>query len=84
MTATRCSCGFERLDDEEVSDHLLAAFEPRDLTGTDGQVHQELAALACSCGYAATSVPELDGHFLAMFTPAGLVGRDGAKHELAA
>jgi hypothetical protein len=26
FTATRCACGFERLQDEEVSDHLLAAF----------------------------------------------------------
>ena len=44
MLATRCSCGFVRLDDEEVTDHLLAAFETQDATGNDGQAHQELAA----------------------------------------
>ena len=84
MTATRCTCGFQRLDDEEVSDHLLAAFEPSDSTGNDGQVHQELAGLGCSCGFTATAGRELDSHFLAVFTPAGSVGRDGARHEPAA
>ena len=81
MTATRCTCGFQRLDDEEVSDHLLAAFEPDDSTGSDGDVHQELAGLACSCGFAAASGQELNSHFLAVFTPAGSVGRDGVQHE---
>jgi hypothetical protein len=81
MTATHCTCGFQRLDDEEVNDHLLAAFEPSDSTGNDGQVHQELAKLACSCGFTATTVQELDGHLLGVFTPAGSVGRDGVKHE---
>jgi hypothetical protein len=84
MTATRCTCGFRRLEDEEVSDHLLAAFEPGDLAGNDGHVHQEMATLACSCGYTATSGSDLDAHFLAAFTPAGAVGRDGARHEPAA
>ena len=84
MTATRCTCGFQRLDDEELSDHLLAAFEPNDSTGNDGQVHQELAGLGCSCGFTPTAGQELDSHFLAAFTPAGSVGRDGAKHEPAA
>jgi hypothetical protein len=81
MTAPSCICGFQRLDDEEVADHLLAAFEPGDSTGNDGQVHQELAKLACSCGLTAATTQELDSHFLAVFTPAGSVGRDGAKHE---
>ena len=81
MTATSCTCGFQRLDDEEVTDHLLAAFAPDDFAGSDGRVHQELAGLACSCGFTATSAQELDGHFLAVFTPAGSVGRDGVKHE---
>jgi hypothetical protein len=84
MTATRCTCGFQRLDDEEVTDHLLAAFAPDDSCGSDGQVHQELAGLGCSCGFAAASARELDSHFLAVFTPAGSVGRDGARHEPAA
>ncbi len=84
MTATRCACGFQRLDDEEVTDHLLAAFEPGDSTGNDGRVHQELARLACSCGFTAASTQELDNHLLAAFTPAGSVGRDGARHEPAA
>jgi hypothetical protein len=84
MTAASCTCGFQRLNDEEVTDHLLAAFEPSDSTGNDGQVHQELAKLACSCGFTATTTQELDSHFLEVFTPAGSVGRDGAKHEPAA
>jgi hypothetical protein len=81
MTATRCTCGFQRLDDEEVTDHLLAAFAPGDSTGSDGLVHQELAAKACSCGFAATPEQGLDSHFLAMFTPAASVARDGVAHE---
>jgi hypothetical protein len=84
MTPTRCSCGFQRLDDEEVTDHLLATFEPGDSTGNDGRVHQELAGLGCSCGFTPTAGQELDSHFLAVFTPAGSVGRDGVQHEPAA
>jgi hypothetical protein len=84
MTATSCICGFQRLNDEEVTDHLLAAFEPNDSTGSDGQVHQELTKLACSCGFTAATVQEMDSHFLTVFTPAGSVGRDGTKHEPAA
>jgi hypothetical protein len=81
MTATRCTCGFQRLDDEEVTDHLLAAFEPDDSTGNDGDIHQELAGLACSCGFVAASSRELDSHLLGVFTPAGSFGRDGVQHE---
>jgi hypothetical protein len=84
MTATRCLCGFQRLDDEEVTDHLLTAFTPDDSTGTDGCLHQELAVQVCSCGFSGTPAQDLDSHFLAVFTPAGSVGRDGARHELAA
>ena len=81
MLATRCSCGFVRLDDEEVSDHLLSVFEPEDGTGSDGRAHQELAGLTCSCGFRAASAGEMDSHFLVAFIPAGSVGRDGARHE---
>jgi hypothetical protein len=84
LTATRCTCGFQRLEDEEVSDHLLAAFEPDHSTGNDGVVHQELGRLACSCGFTPATGQELNSHFLAVFTPAGSVGRDGARHEPAA
>jgi len=84
MSAMRCTCGFTRLDDEEVTDHLLAAFAPADSTGSDGHLHEELAGLACSCGFAATSGQELDSHFLAVFTPAGSLDRGGVKHEAAA
>ena len=84
MLATRCSCGFVRLDDEEVTDHLLAAFDPQDAAGSDGRAHQELARLTCSCGFRAASPEELDVHFMVVFTPAGSVGRDGARHEPAA
>ena len=81
MLATRCACGFGRLADEEVSDHLLAIFDPPDSTGADGLVHLELARLACSCGFQAASPAELDRHFLAAFTPVGSVGHDGRRHE---
>jgi len=81
MSATRCLCGFERLDDEEVIDHLLATFEPEDSIGSDGQVHQEAAPMACLCAFTAASPRELDAHFLAAFTPADHAGRDGSKHE---
>jgi hypothetical protein len=84
MTATSCSCGFHRLDDEEVTDHLLAAFTPDDSHGSDGRIHQELSRLACACGFTATSATELDSHFLAVFIPDGAVGRDGLTHEAAA
>jgi hypothetical protein len=83
MLATRCACGFERLGDEEVSDHLQAMFEPPDSTGTDGQVHLEMDPLACCCGFRAVSQEELDWHFLAVFTPADAVGHDGRRHEAA-
>jgi hypothetical protein len=83
MTALRCTCGFRRLEDEEVADHLLEVFAPDDCAGRDGRVHQEMDGLACSCGFAAASVPELDGHFLAVFIPAGSVDRDGVRHEAA-
>ena len=84
MLATRCACGFVRLEDEEVTDHLLAVFETKDATASDGRVHQELAMLTCACGFLAASAGELDAHFLAVFTPAVPVGRDGARHEAAA
>jgi hypothetical protein len=81
MLATRCACGFERLPDEEVIDHLLAVFEPQDTTGNDGRPHQEMALRACSCGFQAASGDELDMHFLAVFTAADAVGTDGNRHE---
>jgi hypothetical protein len=82
MLATRCACGFERLDDdEEVSDHLLAAFESPSGIGTDGRVHQEEALRACSCGFSAATGDDLDAHFLAVCTPIDAIGHDGKKHE---
>jgi hypothetical protein len=81
MLATRCACGFERLQDEEVIDHLLAVFEPEDSTGTDGVVHLEMAKRICSCGFQAASRDDLDVHFLGVFTPANQVGADGRRHE---
>jgi hypothetical protein len=80
MWATRCACGFERLEDEEVSDHLLAAFEPDDAIGTDGQVHQEDANRVCSCGFSAVTGDQLDAHFLAESMPADSVDGDGVRH----
>ncbi|HEY6788555.1 MAG TPA: hypothetical protein VI365_14720 [Trebonia sp.] len=84
MLATRCSCGFETLNEEEVTDHLLAVFETEDTIGNDGQAHLEDRRLSCSCGFSGSSAEELDAHFLAVFTPVGSVARDGAKHEAAA
>lgn len=81
MLATRCACGFERLQDEEVIDHLLAVFEPEDSTGTDGVIHLEMAKRICSCGFQAASRDDLDVHFLGVFTPANQVGADGRRHE---
>jgi hypothetical protein len=81
MLATPCACGFERLEDGQLMDHLLAVFEPDDSTGADGLVHLEMAKLACSCGYQAASSDELDSHFLEVFTPTDQIGRDGRKHE---
>lgn len=81
MLATRCVCGFERLADEEVIDHLLAAFEPTDAIGNDGQAHEEMTGHACSCGFQAILGEELDTHFLAAFTAADAVGSDGRRHE---
>jgi hypothetical protein len=81
MRATRCACGFERLADEEVIDHLLALFDPADSRGTDGREHEERQGRTCSCGFAGATGEELDEHFLEAFTPAGSVGRDGREHE---
>ncbi len=81
MPATHCSCGFESLPDEELTDHLLTVFDHPDSVGTDDQVHQERATLTCSCGFPATSPEDLDKHFLAAFTPADKIGRDGQQHQ---
>jgi len=81
MLATRCSCGFERLADEEVNDHLQAIFEPDGSIGTDGRIHLEGAAQVCSCGFSAASKAELDEHFLVVFTPVDVAGRDGKRHQ---
>ena len=81
MSATRCACGFECLEDEKVIDHLLAVFEPADHRGGDGRQHEEWQDRTCSCGFTAVLAEELDEHFLKLFTPAGSVGRDGRKHE---
>jgi hypothetical protein len=81
LLATRCACGFERLEDEEVIDHLLLVFDPEDSTGTDDRVHLEMAKLTCSCGFQTVHGDDLDYHFLVVFTPSDQVGRDGRRHE---
>jgi hypothetical protein len=81
MPATRCSCGFESQPDEDLTDHLLTVFAPPGSTGTDGQTHEEHAALTCSCGFAAPSPAELDNHFLTSFTPATNLAPDGRAHQ---
>ena len=81
MPATRCTCGFESQPDDEITDHLLTVFDPPDSLGTDGQPHEERAALTCSCGFRAAPPAALDDHFLAAFTPAGEIARDGRQHH---
>ncbi|HUN37677.1 MAG TPA: hypothetical protein VMU95_37260 [Trebonia sp.] len=81
LLATRCACGFERQEDEEVIDHLLELFDPEDAIGADGQAHMEMAYLACACGFKTTHGADLDYHFLVVFTPPGQVGTDGRRHE---
>jgi hypothetical protein len=83
MVAARCSCGFAELADEELIDHLLRVFDPDDLVGNDGQVHEERDRLACACGLRAITPEELDAHILDAFTPGDGIGRDGRKHESA-
>jgi hypothetical protein len=76
----KCLCGFTELEDESLTDHLLAAFIADDATGSDGVTHEETSALRCSCGFAASAPGDLDEHFLTAFTPEGAIGRDGKKH----
>jgi hypothetical protein len=80
MNAAHCTCGFTELADEEITDHLLLAFEPHDSTGNDGQVHEERQHLHCACGLAAITSEELDAHLLAAFTPHDATGSDGRRH----
>jgi hypothetical protein len=82
VAAVHCACGFTELADEEITDHLELVFEPYDLTGNDGRVHEETSNLTCSCGLAAITTEELDTHFLAVFSPTDGMGRDGLKHEV--
>jgi hypothetical protein len=81
FVATLCSCGFERLEDEEVSDHLLVVFVPEDGRGHDGRVHEEGDLRVCSCSFSAASGAELDEHFLAVFMPEDGTDRDGGRHS---
>jgi hypothetical protein len=80
MTATRCTCGFTELADEELTDHLLAVFEPADHMGNDGQAHEERAHLTCACGLTASTPGEFDAHILKVFAPSDAIGSDGLGH----
>jgi hypothetical protein len=84
MNATQCSCGFTELSDESIIDHLEEVFTPADLTGNDGQVHEEREILQCACGWAAHSGDEFDEHLLKAFTPPNAIGKDGKRHEVLA
>jgi hypothetical protein len=81
MTAARCACGFTELADEELTDHLLNAFEPDDHIGHDGRAHEERAPLTCACGLTATTPDDLDAHILQAFTPDDAKDRHGQRHE---
>jgi hypothetical protein len=80
MITAQCSCGFRELADEEIIDHLQLVFEPDDLRGNDGQVHEERDRLACACGLSAITTEELDAHLLNVFTPGDAIGSDGRRH----
>jgi hypothetical protein len=80
MMAAQCSCGFTELADEEITDHLQLVFEPGDLRGNDGLIHEERDHLACACGLSAITTEELDAHLLAVFTPGDAIGCDGRRH----
>jgi len=81
MITAQCSCGFRELADEEIIDHLQLAFEPDDLRGNDGLVHEERGRLACACGLSAITTEELDAHLLNVFTPRDAIGSDGRRHQ---
>jgi hypothetical protein len=81
MVPATCSCGFTEAPGETLNDHLQEAFEPPDLTGNDGRVHEERDGLTCACGLAADSIAALDAHFLSVFTPGDAIGLDGRRHE---
>jgi hypothetical protein len=72
------------LEDEEVSDHLLAVFAPDDSLGPDGQVHEEGELRVCSCGFSAAFGAQLDAHFLTVFTPDDRLDPDGTRHHVTA
>lgn len=81
VIALQCSCGFRELGDEEIIDHLGLVFEPDDLRGNDGLIHEERARLACACGLATITTEELDAHLLEVFTPVDGIGSDGQRHQ---
>jgi hypothetical protein len=81
MILAQCSCGFKEIGDEEIIDHLLNVFEPKDHGDNDGLVHEERDPLTCACGFAAITAEELGSHLLKAFTPDDAIGRDGQKHE---
>jgi hypothetical protein len=83
MTAVKCLCGFTENSDEQLADHLYEVFEPGNLVGTDGKVHEELDGLTCACGLKATAPEALDEHLLSVFTPADGIGRDRTRHGAA-
>jgi hypothetical protein len=81
VIALQCLCGFTELADEEIIDHLELVFEPDDLRGNDGLVHEERDRLACACGLLAITSEEFDAHLLVVFTPGNAIGCDGRKHR---
>jgi hypothetical protein len=80
MVPALCSCGFEELPDEGLTDHLHNVFDPDDPMGNDGLVHEERERMVCACGLSAVTPEQLDAHLLDVFTPGDAVGRDGRRH----
>jgi hypothetical protein len=43
MTILQCACGYAPSDDEDLSDHLLEMFTPKNAIGADGRRHDEIS-----------------------------------------
>jgi hypothetical protein len=82
---TRCACGYQAADAEELGDHLMEMFTPADDRDASGTVHAEVSRdradftspYRCVCGHLETQTAGLDRHLLEVFSPADRIGLDG-------
>ena len=85
---TRCACGYQAADAEELGDHLMEMFTPADDRDASGTVHAEVSRdradftspYRCVCGHLETQTAGLDRHLLEVFSPADRIGLDGRVH----